>query len=324
MAEKLNGSPTNPEEGVKTEVAAKPKGRRGVSNETRATTALKFHEKDCSKYGLFVGQLKEVLVDYRTLSEDTKGLSSFAGLAIPRLIFHFASCHNNDAEQRHVYQNLLPVESNIDTIPGGSKEWQINNTFAWIKHILDVFYLKGRVLTPQEEDALTLPFCDFDEQNEYVAVEPEEVLAGYASVFKAAADMLNGTYSDSEHEATGKPCYKDANGASLKIWMKLLRCKRVKGEWRNVSNGELAFDPFIGEGAIELLKTNMPPVILKLDLAKESITPQEVNKKPTIGAPGTPIGGMVIAPGMGGMPMGMPSGADVNAAFNEAGDDTPF
>lgn len=299
--------------------ATAKKHRRGVSNETRATTALKFHEKDAAQNGLFVGQLKDVSVDYRTISSDTKGLASFAGMSIPRLVFHFTSNHSNEAEQRNVYQTLLPVESNIDTIPGGKNEWQVNNVLAWIKHVLDVFYLKGRQLTEQEEEALEIPFVDYDDAGEYVSVEPETVIAGYGAVFMAAANMLNGTYSDNTKEATGKPCYKDANGAPIKIWMKLLRCKRTKDGWRNVSNGDLSFDPFIGEGVIELHKTNMPPTILKLDLAKESITPKNVNKQPTIGTPGTNI--------MGGMMVGNVPTANndfTNGAFAEASGDMPF
>lgn len=298
--------------------AAKPKLRRGVSNQTKATASLKFHERDAAPNGLFVGQLKEVTVDYRTIGADSKGLASFAGLAIPRLVFRFTSNHPSESEQRNVYHNLLPVESNIDTIPGGKSEWQVNQVMNWIKHILDVFYLKGRELTPEEEDALTLPFEDFDEQGEYVAVEPETVINGYGAVFTAAANMLNGKFSVGGAEVTGKPCYRDASGNPIKIWMKLLRCKRVKDEWRNVTNGDLSFDPFIGEGVIEVVKTNMPPAILKIDLSKESITPKDVNKKPTIGMPNSPIGG--IMPAIAPMPMGEAN----NAAFAEAGSEMPF
>ena len=38
----------------------------------------------------------------------------------------------------------------------------------------------------------------------------------------------------------------------------------------------------------------MPPTVLRLDLSKESITPKETKKQPTIGAPG-------MAPGIGGV-----------------------
>lgn len=298
--------------------AAPKKVRRGITNQTSATTQLKFHEKDAAQNNLFVGQLKEVLVDYRTISADNTGLSSFAGLSIPRLVFHFASNHATDAEQRHVYETLLPVESNVATIPGGSDAWRVNNIFRWIKHILDTFYLKGRALSAAEEDALSLSFVDYDDNGEYIQVTPEEVIAGYKTLFEAAASMLNGTYSDDTREATGKPCYKDANGSPIRVWMKLLRAKKQKNEWKNVSqNGELGFDPFIGEGVVELVKTNMPPNILKVDLAKESITPKATEKRqPSIGIPGSPVGGVTI-----------PAGNNFNpnaGAYAEAGEEMPF
>lgn len=305
------------EEGATAQAPTK-KVRRGISNETKATSQLRFHEKDAANNGLFVGQLKEALVDFRTISADSKGLTSFAGLSIPRFVLHFTSNHTNEVEQRHVYQTILPVESNIATIPNGTEAWRVDNVFRWIKHILDVFYLKGRQLSEAEESALELNFCDFDEQGEYVPTEPEVVLAGYKTLFENAVAMLNGTWADAEHEATGKPCYKDANGKGLHIWMKLIRAKKNKGEWKNVgTNGELAFDSFIGEGAIELQKTNMPPSVLRIDSAKESITPKVVNKQPTIGVPGAPMAGGIT----------VPTGANFNpnaGAYADAGEDMPF
>ena len=142
------------------------KVRRGVSNKTQAVAQLKFHEKDAAQNGLFVGHLEEVRVDWSN-NADTK---SFTGMSIPRLTFHFASNHANASEKRHVYQTLFPVESNVNTIPGGSEDWRVNNVFNWIKHILDVFYLKGREMTEAEEDALSLTFEDFDENGEYKKV----------------------------------------------------------------------------------------------------------------------------------------------------------
>ena len=131
--------------------------------------------------------------------------------------------------------------------------------------------------------------------------------------------MLNGTYSDSTKEATGKPCYKDANGNPIKIWMKLLRCTKRKDKWSNITNGDLSFDPFIREGVIELFKTNMPPTILKIDLSRESITPKDVNKTPTIGS--GPIGGGVMTPT--GTVVGS-GDLGANAAFTDANSDMPF
>lgn len=292
------------------------KVRRGVSNKTQAVAQLKFHEKDAAQNGLFVGHLEEVRVDWSN-NADAK---SFTGMSIPRLTFHFASNHANASEKRHVYQTLFPVESNVNTIPGGSEDWRVNNVFNWIKHILDVFYLKGREMTETEEDALSLTFEDFDENGEYVSVEVEDVIAGYRAIFENAAAMLNGSFELADGE-TAKPVYKTSDGKFIPCWLKLLRHKKRKGDWINVgANGDLAFDGFIGNGVVELLKKDCPPTVLRLDLAKESITPKETKKTPTIGVPG------MGAPAMGGVMTGAPTmGMPVdNGAFQTAGEEMPF
>lgn len=297
------------------QTAAK-KVRRGVTNKTQAVAQLKFHEKDAAQNGLFVGHLEEVRVDWSN-NADAK---SFTGMSIPRLTFHFASNHANASEKRHVYQTLFPVESNVNTIPNGSEDWRVNNVFNWIKHILDVFYLKGREMTEAEEDALSLTFEDFDENGEYVAVEVEDVIAGYRTLFENAAAMLNGSFNLADGEVA-KPVYKTSDGKYIPCWLKLLRHKKRKGDWINVgANGDLAFDGFIGNGVVEILKKDCPPTVLRLDLAKESITPKETKKTPTIGAPG------MGAPAMGGVMAGAPSmGMPMdNSAFQAAGEEMPF
>lgn len=298
--------------------------RRGVSNATKAVSHLKFHEKDAAANGLFVGQLSDVRVE-SSINADGK---TFTGLEVPRLTFEFTSCHANINEKRYAYQTLFPIESNVDTIPEGKDDWKVNRVFAWIKHVLDVFYLKGRELTPAEEDSLSLDFMDYEENNgviEYVSVEPETVLAAYKKLFEAAAAMLNGSYADKDKEATGKACYKDANGKPLSVWMKLLRyAKDKKGDWAAVSHGDLAFPRFVGEGCLELMKAKEFPKVIRIDVTKESITPKEVKKTPTIGTP--------TIPGMAGtMPMGgVVAGSDVNIttatneAYSEANSDMPF
>ena len=292
------------------------KVRRGVSNKTQAVAQLKFHEKDAAQNGLFVGHLEEVRVDWSNNAE----AKSFTGMSIPRLTFHFASNHANASEKRHVYQTLFPVESNVNTIPGGSEDWRVNNVFNWIKHILDVFYLKGREMTEAEEDALSLTFEDFDENGEYVSVEAEDVIAGYRAIFENAAAMLNGSFELADGEVA-KPVYKTSDGKFIPCWLKLLRHKKRKGDWVNVgANGDLAFDGFIGNGVVELLKKDCPPTVLRLDLAKESITPKETKKTPTIGAPG------MGAPAMGGVMAGAPTmnmPVD-NGAFQAIGEEMPF
>lgn len=284
--------------------------RRGVSNKTQAVTQLKYHERDAERNGLFVGHLEEVKVDWST-SEDNK---DFPSMAVPRLTLHFASNHPNVSERRHVYQTLFPVASNVNTIPGGTEEWKVNNVFAWIKHMLDVFVLKGRELNETEEDALYLAVEDIDEEGNYVPVEAEDVLAAYRVLFENAAAMLNGNFNLAEGEIA-KAAYKTADGKYINCWLKLLRHKKRKNDWVNVTvNGDLGFDSFIGNGCVEIKVGQNPPSILRLDLAKESITPKETKKTPTIGAPGM----------MGGVMAGGPVGDFDNDAALAAGGDMPF
>ena len=293
------------------------KVRRGVSNKTKAVSQLRFHEKDAStQNGLFIGHLDSVTVDWSVNAEGKQ----FTGEKIPHVTLHFASNHPSASEQRHVYYTLNCVESNVNTIPGGSEEWKVNNIFNWMKHILDVYYLKGREMTEEEENALSLPFDDYDDEGNYVVVETADVIAGYAFIFNNFAAMMNGQFNLKDGE-TAKPVYKTADGKFIPAWLKLLRHKKVKGEWRNVAqNGELGFDSFIGNGVVELIRKDMPPAVLRVDLAKESITPKETKKAPSIGAIGSNMASMGGV--MAGAPMNM--GAPTNSAFAEAADDMPF
>lgn len=292
--------------------ATAKKKRRGISNETRGSSQLRFHERDVAKNGLFLGHLEGVEVKWSVNADGKK----FTGLNAPRLEFHFASNHEKKDEQRHLRHSLFPVESNVNTIPNGADEWQVTSLFDWIKHILDVLYLKGRQMTEAEEDALSLPFEDFDDEGEYIPVEPEEVLKGYGILFENVAAMLNGTFHLADGE-TPKPCYKDANGKPIVLWMKLLRHKKRKGEWININNGELGFDNFVGSGIIEIYdRKTMKPAKLNLDLSRESYLPQSVKKAPTVGGV-APMGGTMV-PSMPGMPV------DNDGAFGAAGEDMPF
>ena len=292
------------------------RNRRGVSNATKAVANLKFHEKDASpQNALFVGHLAEVRVDWSTNSEGKQ----FTGENVPRLTLHFTSEHKNVSEQRHVYYTLNCVESNVNTIPDGTEEWKVNNVFNWIKHILDVYYLKGREMTEEEEAALTLPFEDYDDEGNYVAVETKDVIAGYAFIFNNFAAMMNGQFNLADGEVA-KPCFKTGDGKFIPAWLKLLRHKKIKGEWRNVAqNGELGFDSFIGNGVVELIRKDMPPAVLRVDLAKESITPKETKKAPTMGgvASGMPMGGVMAS---SPIDMGVPG----NSAFADASSEMPF
>lgn len=294
------------------------KNRRGISNETKAVSQLKFHEKDAAQNGLFIGHMADVALNWAVAKEGT----SFAGLKMPYLTFHFVSEHKTIAEQRNYYHSIFPVESNIATIPGGSDEWRVNNVFNFIKHILDTFYLRNRQLTEQEENDLSLPFCDTDDNGEYVMIDPQVVLDGYGTMFTTVINMLEGKYNLAEGEVP-KPCYKDANGKPITLWMKLLRHRKVKKGWVNITpNGDLGFDGFIGNGVIEIFKgQGTMPAILRLDLSKESITPKDTKKEPNLNIPGMPGnmmgGGVMVAT----MPAGIPTD---NSAFAAAGEDMPF
>ena len=57
----------------------------------------------------------------------------------------------------------------------------------------------------------------------------------------------------------------------------------------------------------------MPPTVLRIDHARESITPKEVKKLPTIGSPNMSI------PGMGGVVANNPMG-DVSGMYNPSFD----
>ena len=303
--------------GAATAEAAPKKNRRGVSNKTQAVRQLPFHEKDAAPNGLFTGHLEEVRVDWSINADG----GAFTGISIPRVTLHFASNHPVATEQRHVYQTLFPQPSNVDTIPGGKDAWRVDNVLNWIKHILDIYYLKGREMTPAEEDALSLGFCDYEEDGAsitYIPVDTEkDVVPAYRTLFENFAAMMNGTFNLAEGEVA-KPCYKTADGKFIPAWLKLIRHKKVKGQWKNAGqNGELAFDGFIGNGVVELMKKDMPPAVLRLDLSKESITPKEVNRQPTIGTPAGMGGGVPVD----GMPMG---NAPANGAFNDAQGDLPF
>ena len=290
------------------------KARRGVTNDVQATSQLRFHEKDAAPNRLFSAHLHDVSVAWSTNADGKQ----FTGEKVPRLVFEFCSNTADTNQMRHLYHSLFPVESNVNTIPGGSEEWKFNQVMRFIKHILDVYYLKGRQLTPVEEDALTLNFCDFDEDGNFVSVDVKDVLAGYAQLFNNVAAMMNGQFNLSDGE-TAKPCYRDDNGRFIRAWIKLLRHKKVKGEWKNVAqNGDLAFDPFVGTGCVEIAVPGKEPVVISVDESKESITPKEVKKTPNI--PG-------IADMAGGVMAGGPSmtGAMPGGAFNEAGtDEMPF
>lgn len=301
------------------EETTKKKKRRGISNDTRGSSRLKFDERrDANKSnGLFVGHLDNVEITWVTLGADVQGLQSFAGLAIPVLYLTFASNEENESIRRYVTHRMMPAESNALTIPGGAEAWKVESVLGWMKHLMDVFVLKGRAMTEAEEDALCLPFDDTDDDGNYVPVESEEVVNGWKVLFENFVKIMNND---------GKPVYKTANGGVLPIWMKLLRFTKFKNAWTPVvrgksTAGDLGFTNFVGEGCIELYKTQVAP-LLKVDVAKESITYKETAKPAAPTMPGAPMmGGAVPTSQMPGVDMTAPTSG---FAMGNPADDLPF
>lgn len=297
--------------------APKKRRARGINNETRAVVRKKFDEKrDANRTnGLFIGHLDTVEVNWATLKDDAN-IPQFAGLAVPYLTFTFCSNEENANDRKYTTVRFGAVESNTETIPGGKSEWKVNVVFQFMKHVYEVFVLKGRAMTEAEEDALTLPFEDFEDDGnggyQYVPLDAEVILNGYKVMFENYVKLLNND---------GKPYYKTANGGILPIWMKLLRFIRAKNEWKSVLGGnqagELAFPTFIGEGVIELFDANKQPSI-KVDVHRESIIYKEEAMKAKTPDVGAPAGGVAPAgPAFGG-------GAPINPVFGSAFPDSPI
>lgn len=279
----------------------KPVVRRGIAS-ARGTQRLKFTHTDANRVcGLFEAHLDSVDVSMIKIGEDRTGMPSFNGLEIPKIRFTFCSNENEVAKRKYVSLQFNAVESNIDSIPGHKDAWKVDNVFNYFKHILDVYVLKGRELTEEEAAALELPFVDFDENGDYVPVEPETVISGWKAVFDAVANILNSGKD-------GKPYYQK-DGKFIPVWIKLIRCvKTPKKGWQNVqSNGDLVFPTFVGEGVIEPIVPNTRPAI-HLDMIRESIVPKvtEAPKTPTnLGMPamgGIPAGGVAVDPFAAGAP----------------------
>ena len=291
--------------------------RRGLGN-ARGTTRLKFSHEQAKGNGLFIAHLENVEVRMIQIGEESKGMPTFNGLEIPKLVLTFASNEDEAAKRHYTTLQFTAVESNSNTIPGGKEEWKVNSVFDWLKHLLNVYVLKGRDLTEEEEAALSLPYEDFDEQGEYDPVEPETVIAGWKTLFENFENIMN-------RGRDGQPYYKSKDGKYISLWIKLIRyVKNNKKGWAPINNGDLSFPAFVGEGCIEVFKTNTAPSI-RVDSIKESIRPMNIEKPK---APNMPVPGMgaMGVPSMGGVPvgdtmMGMEADADIMAA---AATDTPF
>lgn len=286
--------------------------RRGISNATAGTTKLKFTEKDAKpQNGLFIAHLDSVTVDEINVGEDKSGLPSFAGLAIPRIRFVFSSNEPEVNRRKYATLQFSAVESNSATIPGGKEEWKIKSVFDWFKHLLNVYVLKDREMTPEEEEALSLDIVDFDENGDYVNVAPEIVLAAWKKLFENFDNILS-------RGKNGKPYYQTSDGKNIAVWIKLLRyIKHPTKGWKEIDRGNLTFPTFVGEGCVEIFKQNQTPSI-SLNVIREAIAPMNIEKAKTPAV-------MPASPVMGGINVGsetmMGGGADMSMGLDE---DLPF
>lgn len=285
--------------------------RRGLGS-ARGTARLKFGNDQAKPNGLFLGHLEEVKYSTITIGEDKTGMPSFNGFEIPKLTLTFASNEEDPNKRHYVSKTFTAVESNVNTIPGGKEEWKVNSVFDWLKHVLNVYYLKGRELTDEETTALSLTFEDFDEQGEYVSVDTEIVINAWKVLFENFENIMN-------RGKDGKPVYHDKNNKFIPVWLKLLRYVKSRKSWTPVNNGDLSLPQFVGEGCIEIYQQNAIPSI-KIDLVKENIFIMNVEKPKTPNMPA--VGGM--APMMGGVAIDQtmnPMGTDISS---QTIDDMPF
>ena len=285
--------------------------RRGLGS-ARGTAHLKFGNDQAKPNGLFLGHLEEVKYSTITIGEDKTGMPSFNGFEIPKLTLTFASNEEDPNKRHYVSKTFTAVESNVNTIPGGKEEWKVNSVFDWLKHVLNVYYLKGRELTDEEATALSLTFEDFDEQGEYVSVDTEVVINAWKVLFENFENIMN-------RGKDGKPVYHDKNNKFIPVWLKLLRYVKSRKSWTPINNGDLSLPQFVGEGCIEIYQQNAIPSI-KIDLVKETILIMNVEKPKTPNMPA--VGGMV--PMMGGVAIDQtmnPMGTDISS---QTIDDMPF
>ena len=284
---------------------------RGLGS-ARGTARLKFSNDQAKPNGLFLGHLEEVKYSTITIGEDKTGMPSFNGFEIPKLTLTFASNEEDPNKRHYVSKTFTAVESNVNTIPGGKEEWKVNSVFDWLKHVLNVYYLKGRELTDEEATALSLTFEDFDEQGEYVSVDTEIVINAWKVLFENFENIMN-------RGKDGKPVYHDKNNKFIPVWLKLLRYVKSRKSWTPINNGDLSLPQFVGEGCIEIYQQKAIPSI-KIDLVKETILIINVEKPKTPNMPA--VGGM--APMMGGVAIDQtmnPMGTDISS---QTIDDMPF
>lgn len=284
---------------------------RGLGS-ARGTARLKFGNDQAKPNGLFLGHLEEVKYSTITIGEDKTGMPSFNGFEIPKLTLTFASNEEDPNKRHYVSKTFTAVESNVNTIPGGKEEWKVNSVFDWLKHVLNVYYLKGRELTDEEATALSLTFEDFDEQGEYVSVDTEIVINAWKVLFENFENIMN-------RGKDGKPVYHDKNNKFIPVWFKLLRYVKSRKSWTPINNGDLSLPQFVGEGCIEIYQQNAIPSI-KIDLVKETILIINVEKPKTPNMPA--VGGM--APMMSGVAIDQTMNLMGTDISSQTIDDMPF
>ena len=283
---------------------------RGIGT-ARGTTRLKFsHEHANSANGLFLAHIDSVVVGTAKIGEDTAGMPSFNGMEIPRIAIVFASNEPEVNKRKYVTLSWNAVESTVNTIPGGKESWKVDSIFDYMKHIRDVFVLKGQPISEELEEKLTLPFDDTDENGEFLPLETETIIAGWTTLFQNFAAILN-------EGNNGKPVYQDVNGKAIPVWIKLLRFVKQGKTWKAIRNGDLAFPAFVGQGVIELFNQNVPPSI-RIDSVRETIKVLKIDDKKEPNMPG--IGTLAIAGG----PVYNPDMNPFDGAAAAAGDDSPF
>lgn len=315
--------------------AAPKKRRRGISNETRTTSRKKFSHKDAiNNIWLFVGNL-HARVAWVTMKEESNMRPAFAGKAVPQLIIEATSLHTNPVDVRVASKTFWAYESNVDYIPGGSKEKFINMDFAWIKHFLDVVVFKGREMTDEESEMLELGYVDYDDNGQYEPVEVEDVIKAWGVLFDNVVKLVE---TGGEN---GKSALLDKAGNQRQFWFRLNRYYKNKGDWafsgQGSEEGDLVFPNIVGQGIFEekfMIDANhfREPSLL-FDFTKERIAPMEgvqskQKKVPNLAAAagigGIAMGAGIVQPGMGGMPnFGATGGFNPTegSAFAPDGDD---
>lgn len=276
-AENVNAMPVGNPETTSDATAPTKKRRRGINNETAGAARKKFHESNAQPNGLFLGYICRVECAYSTMKDEAKGeMAEFAGLAVPRLVITFCSPEAATEDRKYIDQTYFPIPSNPDTCMVGKDSWRTELASRFIKHILDVYYLKGRNLTEQEEDFLELPLYDADEDGMYISLEKEEVLEAYGKFFGNVAKFLNTANN-------GIPVFATKQGDKVQpimTWAKLLRStKNKKGEWDHLQqSGEFSFPLFIKDGVFEIYHEGKAPNI-KVNPINERIQYVEIEKK---------------------------------------------